>query len=145
VKGKIYAQEGQYEQALAELKIALALSGGFVHLEAMQAHTLALAGASDQALEIAKQLEDRSTRTYIWGVDIAAIYCGLGQTDAAMHWLKRAYQNHDNRNPLFHSHQLCTGAPCSHQRTWVREDGAKPHQRSVFSSSPRTAFATKPK
>jgi TolB-like protein/DNA-binding winged helix-turn-helix (wHTH) protein/Flp pilus assembly protein TadD len=95
VKGKIYAQEGQYEQALAELKIAIALSGGFVHLEAMQAHTLALAGASDQALEIAKQLEDRSARTYISGVDIAAIYCGLGQTDAAMQWLERAYQNHD--------------------------------------------------
>jgi TolB-like protein/DNA-binding winged helix-turn-helix (wHTH) protein/Tfp pilus assembly protein PilF len=95
VKGKVYEQEGQYEQALAELKIALALSGGFVHLEAMQAHTLALAGASDQALEIAKQLEDRSARTSISGVDIAAIYCGLGQTDTAMHWLDRAYQNRD--------------------------------------------------
>jgi TolB-like protein/DNA-binding winged helix-turn-helix (wHTH) protein/tetratricopeptide (TPR) repeat protein len=95
VKGKIYEQEGQYEQALAELKIALALSGGLVHIEAMQAHTLALAGASDQALEIAKQLEDRSARTYISGVDIAAIYCGLGQTGAAMHWLDRAYQNRD--------------------------------------------------
>jgi TolB-like protein/DNA-binding winged helix-turn-helix (wHTH) protein len=95
VKGKIYEMDGQYEQALAELKIALALSGGFAHLEAMQAHILALAGASDQALEIAKQLEERSSRTYISGVDIAAIYCGLGQTDAAMRWLGRSYQNHD--------------------------------------------------
>jgi len=91
VKGKIYEQEGQYEQALAELKIALALSGGLVHIEAMQGHTLAVAGLSDQALEIAKQLEDRS----VSGVDIAAIYCGLGQTDVAMHWLDRAYQNRD--------------------------------------------------
>ena len=82
VKGKIYEQEGQYEQALAELKIALALSGGLVHIEAMQGHTLALAGASDQALEIAKQLEDRSASSEISGVNIAAIYCGLGQTDA---------------------------------------------------------------
>ena len=94
VKGKIYEQEGQYEQALAELKIALALSGGLVHIEAMQGHTLALAGASDQALEIAKQLEDRSASSEISGVDIAAIYCGLGQTDVAMHWLDRAYQSH---------------------------------------------------
>jgi TolB-like protein/DNA-binding winged helix-turn-helix (wHTH) protein/Flp pilus assembly protein TadD len=95
VKGKIYEQEGQYEQALAELKIAHALSGGLVHIEAMQGHTLALAGASDQALEIAKQLEDQSAGSHISGVDIAAIYCGLGQTDVAMHWLDRAYQNHD--------------------------------------------------
>ena len=95
VKGKIYEQEGQYEQALAELKIALALVWRLVHIEAMQGHTLALAGASDQALEIAKQLEDRSASSEISGVDIAAIYCGLGQTDVAMHWLDRAYQNHD--------------------------------------------------
>ena len=94
VKGKIYEEQGQYEQALAELKIAHALSGGLVHIEAMQGHTLALAGASDEALEIATQLEDRSARSDISGVDIAAIYCGLGQTDLAMHWLERAYQNH---------------------------------------------------
>jgi len=28
------------------------------------------------------------------------------------------------------SHQLCLGAPRSHQRTWVDKDGAKPHQSS---------------
>ena len=36
-------------------------------------------------------------------------------------------------HPLFPSHQLCPGAPRSHQRTWVNQDGAKPHQSSVFS------------
>ena len=61
----------------------------------MQGHTLAVAGLSDQALEIVRQLEDRSARSDISGVDIAAIYCGLGKTDIAMHWLDRAYQNHD--------------------------------------------------
>ena len=29
-------------------------------------------------------------------------------------------------------HQLCLGAPRSHQRTWDNQDGAKPHQRSVL-------------
>ena len=28
------------------------------------------------------------------------------------------------------SHQLCLGAPRSHQRTWDKKDGAKPHQSS---------------
>ena len=32
------------------------------------------------------------------------------------------------------SDQLCLGAPRSHQRTWVNQDGAKPHQRSIFFS-----------
>src|ERR1700722_14137182 len=40
-------------------------------------------------------------------------------------------------NSLLHSHQLWTGAPCSHQRTWANEDGPKPHQRSVFCFIPQ--------
>jgi TolB-like protein/DNA-binding winged helix-turn-helix (wHTH) protein/tetratricopeptide (TPR) repeat protein len=95
VKGKVYEQQGQYEQALAEFKIALALFGGGANVQALQGHALALAGASEQALEIARQLEAASTRSYVSGVDIAVVYCGLRQPDAAMRWLNRAYLNRD--------------------------------------------------
>jgi TolB-like protein/DNA-binding winged helix-turn-helix (wHTH) protein/Tfp pilus assembly protein PilF len=95
VKGKIYEQEGQYEQALAEFKIALALFGGGANIEALQGHALALAGASEQALEIANQLEARSTHSYVSGVDIAEVYCALRQPAPAIRWLDRAYLNRD--------------------------------------------------
>jgi TolB-like protein/DNA-binding winged helix-turn-helix (wHTH) protein/Tfp pilus assembly protein PilF len=95
VKGKIYEQNGQFEQALAEFKIALALFGGGANVEALQGHALALAGASEQALEIARQLEGVSARTYVSGVDIAAVYCALQQPEPAMRWLDRAYMNRD--------------------------------------------------
>jgi TolB-like protein/DNA-binding winged helix-turn-helix (wHTH) protein/Tfp pilus assembly protein PilF len=95
VKGKISEQQGRYEQALAEFKIARALFGSGPNVEALRGHALALAGASEQALEIARQLEAASAHTYVSGVDIAAIYCGLRQPDVAMRWFNRAYLNRD--------------------------------------------------
>jgi tetratricopeptide (TPR) repeat protein len=79
VKGKIYEQQGHYEQALAEFKSALILFGGGANVEALRGHALALAGATEQAQEIAKQLETTSTHNYVSGVDIAEVYCGLRQ------------------------------------------------------------------
>jgi tetratricopeptide (TPR) repeat protein len=95
VKGKIFEQQGHYEQALAEFKIALALFGGGANVEALRGHALALAGASEQALEIARQLEAASAHSYVSGVDIAAIYCGLRQPEVAMRWLNKAYLYRD--------------------------------------------------
>jgi TolB-like protein/DNA-binding winged helix-turn-helix (wHTH) protein/Tfp pilus assembly protein PilF len=95
VKGKIFEQQGHFEQALAEFKIALALFGGGANVEALRGHALALAGASEQALEIARQLEAASAHSYVSGVDIAAIYCGLRQPEVAMRWLNKAYLYRD--------------------------------------------------
>jgi tetratricopeptide (TPR) repeat protein len=95
VNGKIYEQQGRYEEALREFKRAFTLFGGGSNVEALQAHALALGGASQPAMDVARQLEDASTRSYVSGVDIAAIYCGLRQPDAAMRWLNRAYTNRD--------------------------------------------------
>jgi tetratricopeptide (TPR) repeat protein len=95
VNGKIHEQQGQYEQALREFKRALTLFGGGSNVVALQAHALALAGASQPAMDIARQLEEMSAHSYVSGVDIGAIYCGLRQPDAAMRWLNRAYENRD--------------------------------------------------
>jgi TolB-like protein/DNA-binding winged helix-turn-helix (wHTH) protein/tetratricopeptide (TPR) repeat protein len=95
IKGKIYEQQARYEQALVEFKTALQLFGGGTNLEPLRGHALALAGAKVQALEIAKQLENDSTHIYVAGVGLAAIYCGLRQTDDAMRWLNKAYLNRD--------------------------------------------------
>jgi TolB-like protein/DNA-binding winged helix-turn-helix (wHTH) protein/Flp pilus assembly protein TadD len=95
VSGKIYEQQGQYEQALHEFKSALLLFGGGTNVEALQGHALALAGASGPAMEIARHLETASPHNYVSGVDVAAIYCALRQPDVAMRWLNRAYVHRD--------------------------------------------------
>jgi TolB-like protein/DNA-binding winged helix-turn-helix (wHTH) protein/Flp pilus assembly protein TadD len=107
VMGKISEQQGQYDKALSEFKIALALFGGGPNIKALQAHALALAGASEQATEMAHELEAASTHMYVSGVDIAGVYCGLGRPDPAMRWFERAYLNRDRAmdmvgiDPLF--------------------------------------------
>lgn len=95
VKGKICEQQGHYEQALAEFKIALMLFGGGSNIDALRGHALALGGASEQALGIAHQLEVASAHQNVSGVDIGLIYCALRQPAPAMYWLNRAYLRRD--------------------------------------------------
>jgi TolB-like protein/Flp pilus assembly protein TadD len=115
VKGKIYEQQGSYEQALAEFKIALALFGGGPNVEALRGHALALAGASEQALEIARQLEAASVHSYVSGVDIGAIYCALRQPDVAMRWFNRAYLNRDKGMNMLGIDPMFDGCRADHR------------------------------
>ena len=93
-EGEILEQQRHYEQALAAYKSGSRLFGSdSAYVEALQANALALAGASEQARQMAKQLEDLSAHSYVSGVDLAVIYCALGDRDNAMRWLDRAQRN----------------------------------------------------
>jgi tetratricopeptide (TPR) repeat protein len=95
-EGEILEQQGHYEQALAAYKSASRLFGSdTAYIQGLQGNALALAGASEQARQMAKQLEDLSTHSYVSGVDLAVVYCALGDRDDAMRWLDRAQQNGD--------------------------------------------------
>jgi TolB-like protein/DNA-binding winged helix-turn-helix (wHTH) protein/Flp pilus assembly protein TadD len=95
-QGEILEQLRHYEQALAAYKNGSRLfATESAHVEALQGHALALAGASEQARQMAKQLEDLSAHSYVSGVDLAIIYCALGDQDNALRWLERAQRNGD--------------------------------------------------
>jgi TolB-like protein/DNA-binding winged helix-turn-helix (wHTH) protein/Flp pilus assembly protein TadD len=107
-EGEILEQQRHYEQALAAYKSGSRLFGSdSAYVEALQANALALAGASEQARQMAKQLEDLSAHSYVSGVDLAIIYCALGDRDNAVRWLDRAQRNGDREmgilavDPLF--------------------------------------------
>jgi TolB-like protein/DNA-binding winged helix-turn-helix (wHTH) protein/Tfp pilus assembly protein PilF len=95
VKGKILEMMQQYGPATVEIEAAEKLFGGGASIVAQRGHLLALAGARDEALRIAKQLEDEGSKKYVSGVDVAEVYCGLGKTDDAMIWLNHAYEKRD--------------------------------------------------
>jgi TolB-like protein/Flp pilus assembly protein TadD len=100
-EGEILEQQGHHEQALAAYKSASRFFGSdSAFVEALQAHALASAGASEQARQMAKQLEDLSAHSYVSGVDIAIIYCALGERDNALRWLDRAQRNGDREMGL---------------------------------------------
>ncbi len=107
-EGKILEQQRHYEQALAAYKSGSRFFGtDTAYVQALQGNALALAGASEQARQMAKQLEDLSAHSYVSGVDLAIIYCALGDQDSALSWLDRAQRNGDREvgllsvDPLF--------------------------------------------
>jgi TolB-like protein/DNA-binding winged helix-turn-helix (wHTH) protein len=100
-QGKILEQQRHYEQALAAYKSGSRFFGSdTAYVQALQGNALALAGASEQARQMAKQLEDLSAHSYVSGVDLAIIYCALGDQDSALRWLDRAQRNGDREMGL---------------------------------------------
>ena len=51
---------------------------------------LTLAGRRGEAMKILKQLASLSRRRYVSPFDVALVYVGLGEKDAAFNWFEKA-------------------------------------------------------
>ena len=91
-RGLAYEQKGMYREAIAELQMAVNLSGNSPHIKAELGHAYAIAGETTPALDILDELKRESTETHISSYDIAVIYIGLGRKDQALEALENAYQ-----------------------------------------------------
>jgi len=88
--GRAYEQKGSYAEAIAELKQALQLSeGGSSELAAL-GHAYAQSGDRVEAQKILKELNTRSTQTYVQPIWIAVIHAALGNKEEAFPWLRKA-------------------------------------------------------
>jgi class 3 adenylate cyclase len=81
-----------YAEAIAEIRQAVASSGGSTISLAVLAHALASAGNRSEATRILEDLLERSRTRYLPSYWIALIYTGLGDSDQALAWLERAYE-----------------------------------------------------
>jgi tetratricopeptide (TPR) repeat protein len=95
VKGKILEELHRYPEAEKEFEEANRTFGRGNRLDFMRGHALALAGKREEAVRIAQDIEAASEQRYVSGVNVAQIYCALGETGTAMKWLDRAYKRHD--------------------------------------------------
>lgn len=90
ILGWAYEHKGMHGQAIASLRSAVTNSHGSPFALASLGHALAAAGDRTPAEQLLGRLLDMSRERYVSAYDIAAVYAGLGNTDEAFTWLRRA-------------------------------------------------------
>jgi TolB-like protein/DNA-binding winged helix-turn-helix (wHTH) protein/Flp pilus assembly protein TadD len=98
--GQAYLQKHMYDEAIAELQKAVQLSGGGPTCLANLARADAASGNKREAEKLLGDLKKRSSPGYSHGSEIAVIYASLGDSDQAMNWLEKGYEEHFNPGVL---------------------------------------------
>ncbi|MGH7477643.1 MAG: tetratricopeptide repeat protein, partial [Longimicrobiales bacterium] len=84
---------GRMDAALADFEHAVRLSGASAINVALLARARARAGNRAEALALMQQLESRRETDYIPPYELAKVYEALGDSDAALRSLERAYEH----------------------------------------------------
>jgi TolB-like protein/DNA-binding winged helix-turn-helix (wHTH) protein/tetratricopeptide (TPR) repeat protein len=99
-------QQEKYPDALVSLQASMAGSPA-PSTKAILAHTFGRMGKARQARQLLAQLLDGSSGRFISPYYVSLVYVGLGETDKALDWLERAYQERSgpllelNVDPMF--------------------------------------------
>jgi serine/threonine protein kinase/Tfp pilus assembly protein PilF len=101
--GQAYAAMGQFDDALAELERAISLSPGSPRTLMALGYAYGAAGRSAEAQGILEQLlRRRSEQECVFPDYVASVYAGLGDVDAALQWLEKAYEERSSRLVVLH-------------------------------------------
>ena len=88
-----YQQKGMFDQAVVETQKAVALFEGNEHRIASLGDAYARAGKKKEARAILARLNKASRDRYISPYTTGLIYASLGQTEEALDWLEKAYND----------------------------------------------------
>src|SRR5438445_120292 len=92
--GRVYEQMCKCSEAIAEAERVGPSPDSILSLTEM-AYAYAKAGKSAEAHALLRKLEARSKRAYVPAYDLAVVHLALGQNEAALQWLQKAYDEHD--------------------------------------------------
>src|ERR1700678_503488 len=95
-----YLQKQMYAEAVAELKTAVQLSGGSPAFIANLARAYVASGKRSEAVKLLGDLKKSANPGYSNASEIAVIYAALGDTDQAMNWLEKGYEERFNPGVL---------------------------------------------
>ena len=87
----IYEQLGDLWEAERVAREAVDLPAAGTYTQATLGFVLARAGKEAEAREVLRQLEQQAQSDYVSPVAFATMYLGLGETDHALDWMERAY------------------------------------------------------
>jgi TolB-like protein/Flp pilus assembly protein TadD len=91
-EAQIFRAQGKLQDAIAELEKPQARRCGSKWGLSELGYTYAVAGWKMQAKEVLEELEKESQVTYVPSNYIAVIHLGLGDTDRALYWLKKGFE-----------------------------------------------------
>ena len=89
--GLSYEQKGMSGEAFAALEKARELSPRSLNTLASLGHAYAVGGQREKARAILQDLDRQSKQKYVSAFQFALVHAGLGETDEAMRWLERAF------------------------------------------------------
>jgi TolB-like protein/DNA-binding winged helix-turn-helix (wHTH) protein/Tfp pilus assembly protein PilF len=98
--GQAYLQKHMNDQAVEELQEAVKLSGDSPTCIANLARAYAASGKRSEAVKLLSDLTKRSTPGHSYASEIAVICASLGDTDQAMNWLEKGYEERFNPGVL---------------------------------------------
>jgi TolB-like protein/DNA-binding winged helix-turn-helix (wHTH) protein/Flp pilus assembly protein TadD len=90
--GGSYAEQGEYEKAIAEFQKAQQLENS-PELLAFLGRAYAMGGHKQEAQKIVEELKSRSKREYVSPYDMAILYAGLGDKEHALQSLETAFHD----------------------------------------------------
>jgi TolB-like protein/Flp pilus assembly protein TadD len=95
--GGVYERLHMFDQATAEYQKAFELSAGNTETIAFRGHIRAQLGQRAEAEESIRILTEISRQKYVPPYNVAIVYAGLGEVQAALDWLEMAYETRDVR------------------------------------------------
>lgn len=90
VLGIVHEDQQKYAEAIAEYKTALKLGGAPGEMRGLLGYNYAITGDQRNAELMIKELKQLWPIHAHAALDLAIVYCGLGQKERAFNWLKKA-------------------------------------------------------
>jgi tetratricopeptide (TPR) repeat protein len=89
--GIAYQEAGNFDAAIAEMRLAVENTGGATTFLAMLSETYARTGHRDEAQQVLRQMKEHSNQQYVTPYMIGLIHAALRHNDEALQWLETAY------------------------------------------------------